>query len=134
LDAKAIEYSKYYIENVSELQEKLGGVFLQLHEGFAPNNFNRLQNFIKAWPKNIPLAVELRHTEWFNTAIASELYQLFTENNITNIITDTAGRRDLLHMALTTPKTFIRFVGANHTSDYSRLPKTLEDNSQMSLF
>ena len=42
-------------------------------------------------------------------------------NKITTIITDTAGRRDLLHMNLTTPKAFIRFVGANHKTDYSRI-------------
>ena len=34
-------------------------------------------------------------------------------NNITNIIVDTAGRRDMLHMRLTTPTAFVRFVGAN---------------------
>ena len=34
---------------------------------------------------------------------------------------DTAGRRDLMHMRLTTDTAFIRFVGANHESDYKRL-------------
>jgi len=122
LNTKAIEYSKYYIENVDELGNKLGIVFLQLHEDFSPIYFDRLQNFIAAWQKNIPLAIELRHTDWFNQpTIASELYHMFKENKITNIITDTAGRRDLLHMSLTNSKTFIRFVGANHITDYLRL-------------
>ena len=121
LDQKAIEYTKYYIENVSVLEEKLGCIFLQMHEDFDPQNFQLLENYLKHWPQHIPLAVELRHTDWFNTNISSQLYQLFENYNITNIITDTAGRRDLLHMALTSQKTFIRFVGANHITDYSRL-------------
>ncbi len=121
LDSNAIEYSKYFIENVSELNEKLGGVFLQLHEDFSPKHFNNLENYIIKWPKQVPLSVEFRHTNWFNTSISKDLSILLNENKITTIITDTAGRRDLLHMNLTTPKAFIRFVGANHKTDYSRI-------------
>ena len=40
---------------------------------------------------------------------------------MTNILVDTAGRRDMMHMALTSTKAFIRYVGANHSSDYTRL-------------
>ena len=47
-------------------------------------------------------------------------------NNITNIIVDTAGRRDMLHMRLTTSDAFIRYVGANAESDYARLDDWLE--------
>ena len=43
-----------------------------------------------------------------------------------NIIVDTAGRRDMLHMRLTTPSAFIRYVGANHPSDYTRLDDWVE--------
>ena len=39
---------------------------------------------------------------------------------------DTAGRRDMLHMRMTTPKVFIRYVGANAESDYQRLDDWLE--------
>ena len=41
--------------------------------------------------------------------------------NISNVIVDTAGRRDLMHMRLTNPTAFVRYVGANHESDYTRL-------------
>jgi uncharacterized protein YecE (DUF72 family) len=34
---------------------------------------------------------------------------------------DTAGRRDMMHMRLTSPTAFVRYVGCNHESDYSRL-------------
>lgn len=111
-----------YLDSISHLQEKLGTIFLQMHPTFAPNKFDALANFIQQWPKGFPLAVELRHTDWYNDSIvANELYVLFEENNISNIIVDTAGRRDLVHMKLTNKDAFIRYNGANHESDYTRL-------------
>jgi len=110
-----------YLDNIAHLKEKLGMIFLQMNPNFAPKSFETLQNFIENWPKGFPLAVELRHTDWFNTDIVKELYILFEKNKISNIIVDTAGRRDLLHMKLTTKNAFIRYNGANHQSDYSRL-------------
>ncbi len=111
-----------YCMSVSNFKEKLGMVFLQMHDNFKYNNFDRLTSFVKAFPKEIPLAVELRNSEWFNEeSVAKELYGLLEKNKVANVITDTAGRRDLLHMRLTTPTAFIRYVGSNHISDYSRL-------------
>lgn len=111
-----------YTTNIRAFGEKLGMCFLQLHDNFKPKNLDRLITAVEYWPKDVPLAIELRNTEWFNDAeIANQVYALFEKHNISNIITDTAGRRDLLHMRLTTPTVFVRYVGANHTSDYSRL-------------
>lgn len=106
---------------------KLGMFFLQLRDDFKPKNFDRVQRFVEIWPDDLPLAIELRHEDWFgDESTASQVYRLFEEHNITNIITDTAGRRDLLHMRLTTPYAFIRYVGANHESDYSRLDEWVD--------
>jgi len=112
-----------YCDNISNFEDKLGMVFLQLHDNFKYKNFDRLVSFVENFPKAIPLAVELRNTEWFNdTAVSNEVYELFEKHQVTNIVVDTAGRRDLLHMRLTTPKAFIRYVGANNQqSDRERL-------------
>jgi uncharacterized protein YecE (DUF72 family) len=112
-----------YCDNISNFEEKLGMAFLQLHDNFGYKNYDKLVNFIENFPKAIPLAVELRNTDWFNkTAVSNEVYQLFEKHQIANIIVDTAGRRDLLHMRLTTPKAFIRYVGSNDPqSDRERL-------------
>ncbi|RAV30005.1 DUF72 domain-containing protein [Sinomicrobium soli] len=111
-----------YLEGVVHLREKLGTVFLQMHNNFAPKNFDRVIPFIEQWPAGIPLAVEFRHTDWFNdAAVADELCHLLRENNVANIVVDTAGRRDLMHMRLTNNEAFVRYVGANHPSDYDRL-------------
>ncbi|WP_392437682.1 DUF72 domain-containing protein [Cruoricaptor ignavus] len=102
--------------------EKLGMSFLQLHDNYKPKDFDRLESFVKDWPQEIPLAVELRNQEWFeDKQIFEQTMALFEAHNITNIIVDTAGRRDMLHMRLTTPNAFIRYVGANAESDYTRL-------------
>lgn len=120
-------YVDAYLNNVQHLKEKLGTIFLQMHGNFAPKNFDRVIRFVEQWPKDIKLAIELRHQDWFQDEIISqELYQLLEYNNIANIITDTAGRRDLLHMRLTNKEAFIRYVGANHATDYSRMETWVE--------
>jgi len=116
-----------YTTNIRAFGDKLGMCFLQLHDNFKPKNLDRLIRLVQIWPKDIPLAIELRNTDWFNDGnVANEVYWLFQENGISNIVTDTAGRRDLLHMRLTTPKVFVRYVGANHESDYKRLDDWFE--------
>lgn len=115
-------YVDQYLSNAIHLKEKLGTIFLQMHSNFAPKNFDRVIKFVERWPKEIRLAIEFRHTDWFNDAsVANELYDLLEQYKVANIITDSAGRRDLLHMRLTNDEAFIRYVGANHESDYSRL-------------
>jgi uncharacterized protein YecE (DUF72 family) len=112
-----------YCDNISNFEGKLGMAFLQLHNNFGYKNMDKLVNFIENFPKAIPMAVELRHTEWINNStVSTEVCQLFESNRIANILVDTAGRRDLLHMRLTTPQAFIRYVGANDPqSDRERL-------------
>ena len=111
-----------YLYSAINLEEKLGTIFLQMHNNFAPKDFNRVVNFIEDWPKEVPLAVEFRHTDWYNDpTVSQELFQLLETNNISNVIVDTAGRRDLMHMRLTNPTAFVRYVGANHPTDYTRL-------------
>ncbi|GFD83573.1 hypothetical protein KUL118_64350 [Tenacibaculum sp. KUL118] len=111
-----------YLDNASHLQEKLGTIFLQLHANFGNKNFERLQNFVVSWAKGIPLAIEVRHPDWFeDTVVFEEFTQLFEEHNIANVLVDTAGRRDMMHMRLTNNEAFVRYVGANHPSDYTRL-------------
>ena len=116
-----------FATSVLNFDEKLGMVFLQLHDNFKPRDYDRLETFIKDWPKEVPLAVELRNEEWFgDDEVFNTTMDLFEKYHVTNIIVDTAGRRDLLHMRLTTPTAFIRYVGANADSDYMRLDDWIE--------
>lgn len=111
-----------FCDNARSFGDRLGMVFLQLHDNFGPKNRDRLEQFLHIWAPDLPLAVELRNTEWFNSPTEAEwVYRLFERYGVANIVTDTAGRRDLLHMRLTTPVAFVRYVGVNHPSDYTRL-------------
>src|SRR5690606_30301848 len=96
--------------------------FVQLPDNFGPKNIDRLEPFFKMLPKDIKPAIEFRHTDGFNDEkIAKELYQILEKYNITKAIVDSVGRRDLLHMRLTTPTAFIRYNVASQKSDYTRL-------------
>ena len=116
-----------YLTSMAAFKEKLGMIFLQMPQNFAPKSFPDLENFIEQWPKEFPLTLELRHTNWYNQGdVAEQLYHLLESHGISHVITDTAGRRDLMHMRLTTPYAFIRYTGANHESDYSRMDDWLD--------
>jgi len=116
-----------YLNATSNLKEKLGTMFLQMHGNFGPKNWDRVVRFVEKWPKEFRLAVEFRHADWFSeVTVADELYHLLKENNIANVIVDTAGRRDMMHMRLSNNEAFVRYVGANHDSDYSRLDDWVE--------
>ena len=120
-----------YLEVTSNFKEKLGTIFLQMHNNFSPKNWDRVVRFAEYWPKEFPLSIEFRHTDWFNDKkVAQELYQLLEENNISNTLVDTAARRDIMHMRLTNNEAFIRYVGANHESDYARLDDWIDKLSQ----
>lgn len=127
LNEKVYPFVDRYLEVTSNLKEKLGTIFLQMHGNFGPKNWDRVVRFVEYWPKEFPLAIEFRHTDWFNDEkVAQELYHLLEENNIANILVDTAGRRDIMHMRLTNNEAFIRYVGANHETDYTRLDDWVE--------
>ncbi|MGQ7869416.1 DUF72 domain-containing protein [Sunxiuqinia sp. sy24] len=117
------QLTEEYCDNIVQLEDKLGMTFLQLHNNFGYKNFDRLTSFLERFPKAIPLATEVRHPEWFSEhKIANNYFALLEKHGVTNILVDTAGRRDLLHMRLTTPTAFVRYVGANHPdSELKRL-------------
>lgn len=111
-----------FCDAVSNFENRLGMAFMQLHENFHPKDLERLKGVLEQFPKAIPLAVEVRNEEWFsNKEISNNYYVLLEELGISNIIVDTAGRRDMLHMRLTNSIAFVRYVGANHNSDKQRL-------------
>lgn len=124
---EAKEATEVYLDGISHLKDKLGMLFLQLPDNFSPKNWDALKSYLEDWPKGFPLALELRHKGWYDGSWNSDdLYDVLEKNQISHIVTDSAGRRDLLHMRLTTPTAFIRYNGANVDSDYSRLDDWFE--------
>ncbi len=112
-----------FLENISAFGKYLGPVFLQLSDNFGPKNMETLKTYLEDFPKDVELFVEVRHKDWFAEKQSSDLlFNTLKELNIGSIITDASGRRDCVHMHLSTPKAFIRFVGNSlHPTDYKRL-------------
>ncbi|MCF8465608.1 MAG: DUF72 domain-containing protein [Flavobacteriales bacterium] len=116
-----------FINSCSKLEFKLGTIFLQMHENFTPNSFDSLVRFLDYWPSAYPLAVELRNERWYSDrSVVENLHQLLQSHGVDAIITDTLGRRDMVHSRLTTSRAFVRFAAANHASDYKRLDAWIE--------
>jgi len=113
---------------VQEFEYGLGPLFMQFPDNFSGKSFPDLVNFIRDKPKEINLNIEFRHPEWFEeSSLATETFAALRENHIGTVITDTPGRRDVLHMHLTSPIAFIRFVGGGlHKSDFSRIEQWVE--------
>ncbi|GGF05359.1 DUF72 domain-containing protein [Hymenobacter cavernae] len=111
-----------FCRSISGLDDRLGWAFLQLPPMFGPENLPRLERYLLDFPDYVPLAVELRHPAWFADAGLRESVSAMLEAlGKTLVITDVAGRRDVLHMRLTTPVAFIRFNGHGLIpSDYAR--------------
>ncbi|WP_394906343.1 DUF72 domain-containing protein [uncultured Mesonia sp.] len=119
----------YFIDGIANLSANLGVTFLQMPENFQANEANllRLAHFIKLWPLELPLALELRHRSWFREKdYADQLNNLLLAYNISSVITDTPGERSVLHMRLTTNTAFIRFNAMNDAIDYERINEWLD--------
>jgi uncharacterized protein YecE (DUF72 family) len=112
-----------FCDSMHAFGKHLGTVFLQLHPTFAPKRFDDLIHFFDVWDPTIPLHVELRRAEWFSEPeLLNALFAEMRKRKIGTVITDTAGRRDALHMALTTTTAFIRFNGNElHKTDFIRI-------------
>jgi uncharacterized protein YecE (DUF72 family) len=116
-------FTQNFCESIMAFEENLGPSFLLLPQHFAPNRLDVLADFLQTFPSNIPLGVELRNPEWFSDPIAKkEVFDLFKRTKTISIITDVAGRRDVLHQRITHPEVIIRFVGNRlHPTDFARL-------------
>lgn len=112
-----------FMEAMTGFGDMLGPVFLMPHPTFGPKSFDALEAFVKDLPRDINLFTELRQEEWYTDQDAyQKVFKMMEEYNSGAIITDTSGRRDMVHMRLTTPEVFIRFVGNGlHPSDYTRI-------------
>ncbi len=111
-----------FLEGIFAFGKHLGPVFLQVSDKFSPKRKDSLFNYLESLPKDVQLFLEVRNPEWFSKEESEKLVNALGKLNVGYIITDTAGRRDCVHMYLTIPKAFIRFVGNSlDGTDYIRI-------------
>lgn len=105
-----------------------GPSFLQLPPHFDYSYKAVLFQFLKQWPSEFELSIEFRHPSWFqNNQILPALTQYLQTRNIGLVITDVAGRRDVVHTSISSQYVLIRFIGNDlHPSDSTRMQSWAE--------
>ena len=127
-DVEAYQKIDEFLLLWSEIEEYSGINFAVMANYFRSEQFNELDKFIRHWPIEVPLAIELRDQSWFNDLrVVNRWHELFMEHNVIPVITDTPGRRDVMHFNLTNNHLFVRYVGDfNHSSDKYRIYKWID--------
>ena len=79
-----------FLERMRPLGKRLGAIFAQLPPSYSPTLLDDLQTFLEAWPRHdVPLALEVRHREWFTEPHASHLTELLTNLGVGRVLLDT---------------------------------------------
>jgi uncharacterized protein YecE (DUF72 family) len=79
-----------FLEQMRSLGEHLGPIFAQLPPSYTPASLEDLSAFLKAWPRSeAPLAIEVRHSDWFAEPHASHLNALLQELGVGRVVLDT---------------------------------------------
>jgi uncharacterized protein YecE (DUF72 family) len=130
---KRLKDTKYdvdeYLSVISEFGENLGPIFLMPHPTMNLKQLDTIEQFITDIPHDVELFLELRSPDWYSNSEGynTDLYNFLKKEKRGTVITDAAGRRDCVHMHLSTPETFIRFVGNGlHPTDYTRIDEWVE--------
>jgi len=107
------KWQEFY-ESLALIEENIGILFMQLPETFDTTKVKVLESFLLRNNCPYPLAIEFRHKDWFKEKL--DWLEMLNAFNITTVITDVAGRRDVCHMGLSTKNLIIRFV-ANESDE-----------------
>lgn len=130
---KSITHDKKLVNAEKETEEfynaiagfgnNMGRSFMQFSEYFQPNQLKNLDKYLRTVkPENLQVSVELRSEKWFSDKILwQDTCAMFQELGVGTIITDTAGRRDVVHMTLTDNSLMLRFLSNDlEPTAYSR--------------
>ena len=84
-----------FVDGLLALGNKLGPAFIQLPPHYAPKHAAAMTAYLEKWPRELRVAVEFRHPEWFEGgAQAEEMWARLRDLGMGAVISDTAGRRD----------------------------------------
>ncbi|WP_299409325.1 DUF72 domain-containing protein [Acaryochloris sp. IP29b_bin.148] len=121
-----IETAIAFIQLMQGLGPRLGPIFAQLPPSYGPQNFSDLTTFLNAIQTTVPLALEVRHPQWFQSPHADRLNDLLASLQIGRVLLDPrpiyqgsddpqaqSQRRKPklpLHPIITAPFTVIRYI------------------------
>lgn len=116
-----------YLDSIAHAGDRLGPMLLQMPDNFGPEHFDRLEAFAPLVPKGWKIAVEMRHPAWMAAPALDRYLGLLAKHGFGAVITDAPARRDMVHMAVTAPWAFVRFVSSgDETRDARRLAEWKE--------
>lgn len=69
-----LQEANQFLEVMSQLGSRLGPLFLQLPPHYSPLLLEDLRAFLKAWPPQARLAVEVRYTGWFEALHGAQAF------------------------------------------------------------
>lgn len=116
-----------FIQLMQALGPRLGPLFVQLPPSYGPQQYPDLATFLtEINSSNVPLALEVRHPQWFQPSHADKLNNLLTSLQVGRVLLDSRSiyqglddpqvhsqRRKPklpLHPATTAPFTVIRYI------------------------
>ncbi len=86
----AIPTALSFLERVKGLGDRLGPVFAQLPPSYSPSHLDDLTTFLAALSgEKIPLALEVRHLDWFQEPYESQLNRLLESLGVGRVLLDT---------------------------------------------
>jgi uncharacterized protein YecE (DUF72 family) len=79
-----------FLQTLAPLGDRLGPLFVQLPPTYSPEYFADLQDFLTQWPRQVcPIAVEVRHLDWFAEPHATRLNQMLEDLGAGRVLLDT---------------------------------------------
>lgn len=103
-----------FVSEMKALGERLGPMFLQLPPRYSPRLFDDLRAFVEAWPSTCRLAVEVRHTDWFDAVHTAELNELLSAHAMGRVAIDTRPIRKLEGDTILSGTTYATLLEARH--------------------
>ena len=84
-----IDAALAFLTTMENLGDRLGPIFAQLPPSYSPDSWQDLEAFLQAWPQNRhPLAVEVRHQDWFKEPNNRKLNNLLSQLKISRVLLD----------------------------------------------
>jgi uncharacterized protein YecE (DUF72 family) len=133
--AEGVTRAFIHLLRILEQHDRLGPAFLQLPPEFGIRHFTALARFLNAWPADLPIAVEVRHADYFDGDVHEQrLNDLLQGRGIDRCLfdsralfsappTDEAEResqrrkpRSPYRTTVTAGRPMVRFVGRNDVS------------------
>ncbi len=93
--ANRTDAAREFVRIMSQLEPRLGPMFLQLPPSYSPSMLDDLEMFLAVWPHTMRLGVEVRHPGWFDSPHNEKLNALLSQHNMARVVIDTRPIRSL---------------------------------------